>query len=343
MTRVLVADDSPTARALLAAILGGDPAVEVVGQATNGLEAVELTQRLRPQVVTMDVRMPGLDGFAATKEIMVTAPTPIVIVTATTDCQGVEVALHALRAGAVAALCKPPGPGTPGFEEASRQFVQTVKSMAQVKVVRHWRAAGPGPVPTRPPAGGGDREPVVAIAASTGGPAALQHLLSDLPGDFPAPVLLVQHITPGFTPGLAAWLNAGCDLRVKVAEPGERAAPRTVYLAPDDHHLGLSARRTILLSDGPRVGGFRPSGTFLFEAVARSAGSSAVAVVLTGMGEDGAAGLRAVRQAGGRVIAQDEQSSVVFGMPRAAIVAGLADHVLPLSQIAPRLVQLVHV
>jgi two-component system chemotaxis response regulator CheB len=211
-----------------------------------------------------------------------------------------------------------------------------------VKVVRHWRPAPPRPggTPLRA-ASAAQRRRLVAIATSTGGPGALQGLLSGLSADFSAPILVVQHITVGFTPGLAAWLNSVCDLQVKVAEHGEPLAPHTVYLAPDDRHLGVSPMPTILLSSAPPIGGFRPSGTFLFESVARAFGAAAIALILTGMGEDGVEGLRAVRQTGGRILAQDEESSVVFGMPGAAIAAGLADLVLPLEAMAARLVELV--
>jgi two-component system, chemotaxis family, protein-glutamate methylesterase/glutaminase len=340
MIKVLVVDDSDTARALLAAVLRADPGVEVVGEARDGAEAVALTQRLRPDVVTMDLHMPRLDGFAATKEIMITAPTPIVIVTSSTKASEAEGAVHALRVGAMAVLQKPPGPNAPGFAEAARQLVDTVKAMSQVKVVRHWR---PAPAPHRPRklTPGGPRAAAVAVATSTGGPAALQRLLGALPADFPAPLLVVQHITPGFTPGLVSWLNTVCDLRVKLAEHGEPLAAATVYLAPDHRHLGVTGRTAVAVSDAPPVGGFRPSGTFLFESVARAFGPAALAVILTGMGDDGVAGLRAVRQAGGRVLAQDEETSVVFGMPGAAVAANLADAVLPLDHIAPRLAELV--
>jgi two-component system chemotaxis response regulator CheB len=342
MFRVLVAEDSATARELLVAILRSDPELQVVGEASDGAEAVALAQRLRPDVVTMDIRMPRMDGFAATKEIMITIPTPIVIVTGSTKAREVEVAMHALRAGALAVLHKPRGPEAPAFEEAARQLVATVKAMAQVKVVRHWRPAPTRPGGTPPRAASAtQRGRLVAIATSTGGPGALQGLLSGLPVDFSAPILVVQHITAGFTPGLASWLNSVCGLQVKVAEHGEALAPHTVYLAPDDRHLGVSPTATLLLSSAPPIGGFRPSGTFLFESAARAFGAAAIALILTGMGEDGVEGLRAVRQAGGRILAQDEESSVVFGMPGAAIAAGLADLVLPPEALASRLVELV--
>jgi two-component system chemotaxis response regulator CheB len=344
MIRVLVVEDSPTARGLLVAILRSDPEIQVVGEAANGIEAVELTCELRPDVVTMDVRMPIMDGLEATKEIMATAPTPIVLITASLLIHDVDASMCALRAGALAVLPKPPGPESPGFDEAAQDLVAQVKAMSQVKVVRHWRRTGAAP---REAAAASSRSPapsrarVVAIATSTGGPAALHAVLADLPGDFPAPVLVVQHITAGFIAGLADWLTKGTDLHVKVAVDCEPLAAHTVYLAPDDHHLGVAANRTVALSRAPAVGGFRPSGTVLFESVAAAYGAAAVAVILTGMGEDGVAGLRAVRKAGGRVLAQDENTSVIFGMPGAAVAAGLADHVLPLERMAAHLVELV--
>jgi two-component system chemotaxis response regulator CheB len=342
MIRVLVADDSPTARALLVAILMSDPEIAVVAEARNGVEAVELTCKRRPDLVTMDVRMPGMDGFEATKEIMITAPTPILIVTSSIVIENVETSMHALRAGALAVLAKPAGPGAPGFEEAAQQLLVHVKALSQVKVVRHWRQRQRAEK-SRPGVRATSRVQAVAVATSTGGPAALHRLLADLPGDYPVPILVVQHISKGFAGGLADWLNKESPLHVKLAEEGETLAAHTVYLAPGDRHLGLSGPGTVQLACSPPVGGFRPSGTFLFQAAARAFGPAAVAVILTGMGDDGVEGLRAVRQAGGRSIAQDEKSSVIFGMPGSAVAAGLADQVLPLDAIAARLVELVGV
>jgi two-component system, chemotaxis family, protein-glutamate methylesterase/glutaminase len=342
MIRVLVAEDSETARALLVLILDADPEIEVVGQARDGVEAVELAQRLRPDVVTMDIHMPRLDGLAATVEIMITAPTPIVIVTAGARPGEVEGSLDMLRLGALDILMKPPGPDSPGFERAAGRLVSTIKAMSQVKVVRRWRSSPPPGIGSRPDRAFSARSKgrVVAIAASTGGPPALQRLLSGLPPEFSPPVLVVQHITQGFAGGLAHWLDSVCPLRVKLAEHGEPLAARTVYLAPDDRHLGVSDDLRVGLSDAGPIGGFRPSATFLFESVARVFGPSALAVILTGMGDDGVRGLRSVRRSGGRVIAQDELSSAVYGMPAAAIKAGVADVVLPIEEIPARLVAL---
>jgi two-component system chemotaxis response regulator CheB len=342
MIRVLVVDDSATARALLLEIFRRDPEIRTAGEAKDGVEAVEMTQRLRPDLVTMDMRMPRMDGFAATKEIMIVAPTPIVIVSASMKEREVEAAMQSLRAGAVALLRKPPGPESPDFEEAAVKLVAMVKAMAQVKVVRHWRSVTrpEPPLRTAPPRPA-RAKPVVAIAASTGGPAALHQILSQLPGDFPAPILVVQHNAPGFMPGLVSWLNASCAVAVKVAESDEPLKPHTAYFAPDEHHLGVSARGTTLLSNGPPISGFRPSATFLFDSAARVYGGSIVAVILTGMGEDGVAGLRVIRETGGRIIAQDESSSVVWGMPGAAVAAGLPHLLLPLEEIPSRLLEFV--
>jgi two-component system chemotaxis response regulator CheB len=334
--RVLVAEDSPTARALLVEILRSDHGLEVVGEAVNGLEAVEMTRRLRPDVVTMDIRMPLMDGLQATKEIMAETPTPIVIITASLERRDVELSMQALRAGALAVLSKPAGPGTPGFSEECPLLITKVKLMAGVKVVRRWRERPPA---GQRPAGRGAKPRLVAIAASTGGPAALQQLLSALPVGFPVPILVVQHIAPGFVAGLASWLDAVSPLEVRVAEEAEPLRSHHVYLAPDGRDLGVSDRETISLSVPRRGNG--SGATPLFESVARVYGASALAIILTGMGRDGAEGLAAIKRAGGRVIAQDEETSVVFGMPAAAIDAGLADLVLPISFIAPMLVDLI--
>jgi two-component system chemotaxis response regulator CheB len=340
MLRVLVAEDSPTARELLVEVLRSDPELTIAGEALDGADAVAMAKQLRPDVITMDIRMPKLDGFEATRQIMIEAPTSIVIVSSVYDEHDVQASMQALRVGALAVLPKPPGPESPDFEDHCRRLVQTVKAMSQVKVVRRW----PDRVLVEPaPLLAVDRTvpaQVAAIVASTGGPAALARILSNLSPDFELPILVVQHIASGFIDGFASWLNTSGTIPVRVAREGEPLRSGTVYVAPDHHHLGLRNRSTIALSRTQPVQGFRPSGTVLFESVAKIYGRTAVAVVLTGMGDDGVAGLRAVRQAGGRIIAQNEATSVVFGMPGAAIAAGLADLTLPIDAIASRLEEL---
>ena len=346
MVRVLLVDDSATARALVGAILRSDAEIEVVGEARDGAQGLELTKRLRPNLVLMDFQMPRLDGFEATRQIMSEAPTPIVVMSGTLDTRDVMVSMDAMRAGALAVVAKPPAPQSPEFERECRYLLSTIKAMAQVRTVRRIASAQPltgGEPLTARPRGAAltDKKRLVALAASTGGPAALHRVLTELPASFPVPILAVQHIALGFAEGLAGWLDKACKLTVKVAQHGEILQARTVYLSPDNRHLGVGPGDTILISDGPPIGGFRPSGNFLFESVARHVGAAAVGLIMTGMGDDGVAGLRQLRDAGGAVLAQDEESSVVFGMPRAAIQAGLPDQVVPLALIAARLTEFV--
>jgi len=341
MIRVLVAEDSRAERALLVSILESDPAIRVVGEAADGAQAVEMTLRLRPDLVTMDVHMPRLDGLEATREIMVRAPTPIVVVSSSVRPDDIALSLRATGAGALAAIAKPEGPASPRFEEDRAQLVAMVRAMADVKVVRRWGArpetavpAAPTPVPRAPVR-------LVAVAASTGGPVALQTLLSALPASFPVPVLVVQHMSRGFVEVLARWLGTATALRVKVAAAGERLVPGTVYLAPDDQHLGATPDGAVELSAAPPQEGFRPSASYLFRSSAAAYGESLLAVILTGMGSDGVRGLRAAREAGALVLAQDEESSVIYGMPREAVQAVVVGAVLPLESIGPRLASLV--
>jgi two-component system chemotaxis response regulator CheB len=356
MIRILVADDSATSRALLVGLFASEADFSVVGEATNGKEAVELAERLAPDLITMDVHMPVLDGLEATKQIMVRSPRPIIIVSHTARDDEVGLSLEATRAGALVVLAKPDGPSSPRFASDRRQIVSMVRAMAEVKVVRRHGAtsvplanmpasrvtAAPPPRSTPAAAATGFVQ-LIAIAASTGGPAAIQTILADLPRSFPVPILIVQHIARGFSSGLAHWLGGSTPLRVKLGELNESALPGTVYIAPDDLHMGCridaSGSIRIALDATPAFGTFRPSASHLFRSVAESLGANALSVILTGMGDDGIEGLRAAKAAGGRVIAQDEASSVIFGMPREAIRAGVVDAVVPLNLIARRLTE----
>ncbi len=333
--RTLVADDSATFRLLVSEILTPAEGFEIVCEASDGQEAVRCVEEHKPDLVLMDIRMPRMDGFTATRRIMADHPTPVVIVTAMSGAD-VHASLDALAVGALTLLPKPPGPTSPDFESARLRFLRTLRAMAGVKVVRRWSGRRPEPTPAARPAP--DRRTTgamraVGVAASTGGPGALRSLLGALPATFDTPILIVQHITDGFVGGLAHWLDQNTSLKVKVAEEGEPIRGRMAYLAPDDRHLGLAAGPVVALSDAPPIGGFRPSATHLFRSMAEELGAAAVALVLTGMGRDGVDGLQGLHAAGGRVLAQDEATSVVYGMPGAAVAEGLADTVLPLSEL----------
>ncbi|MFL5262028.1 MAG: chemotaxis-specific protein-glutamate methyltransferase CheB [Anaeromyxobacteraceae bacterium] len=336
MIRVVIADDMQASRALLEGIFKLEPGFDVVGRASDGAQAVALTRSLRPDLITMDAQMPGVDGFEATQQIMREVPTPIVVVSGQ-DVNAVGFALNAMKAGALAVVPKPTAPGSPEFEGEARHLLTMARAMAGVKLLPR---VAPRASPAAPPPRPRGRARIVAIAASTGGPPALSRILSELPADFRAPILVVQHIAEGFAEGLATWLAASSRLHVKVAEHGEPLLPATVYLAPDRRHLGVQGDR-VALADGPPIEGFKPSGSHLFESVARSYGPTALGLILTGMGRDGVQGLTALHAAGGTVVAQDKDSSVIFGMNGEAVLAGLTDEVLPLDALAYLLMQAV--
>lgn len=340
MIRVLLAEDSAVTREHLTHVLDADPALQVVGQARNGEEAVELVEALRPDVIVMDVQMPRVDGYEATRRIMERTPTPIVMVSA--HASKVEgKAFEALAAGALVLLNKPNGPGLPGSAGATMKLVATVKLMAEVKVVRRWPTGSSPPrrdVVTIQP---NRKIRVVAIGASAGGPPTIAEILAGLPADLSCPILVVQHIAAGFAGGLAEWLARSTSLAVKLAEPNEPARPGAVYVAPDDLHMGISATGRITLTDELEADGFRPSASYLMRSVARSYGAAALGVLLTGMGRDGADGLLELREQGAITIAQDKESSVVFGMPMEAIRLGAAEHVLPPRRISQAIKSLV--
>ena len=338
--RVLIAEDSPTTRALLTAILAGDAEIEVVGAACTGVEAVEMASRMRPDVVTMDIDMPEMNGLVATQRIMAEAPTPIVIISSTVRGRETQLSLDATAAGALCVIAKPESPLAPAFDDQARELLATVKAMAGVKVVRRWMRSGPVSTPVPFSRSGWtqkERVRIVAIAASTGGPAVLYDILGRMPANFAVPILVVQHMAHGFVGAFATWLDGGCGLRVQVAAHGTPLRGGTVYVAPDGAHLGVTARDAVEVRPGAPVGGFLPSATCLFESVSKRYGRSAAGVILTGMGGDGVAGLRRLHATGAPVLAQDEESSVIYGMPGEAVRAGVVTEVLSPRSIADRL------
>lgn len=350
MIRVLVVDDSAVLRQSTKFILESDPDLKVIGEATNGVDALDQVDRLRPDVITMDIRMPKMDGLEAIRQIMAVRPAPIVVVTSIDLDRELGVTAQATKLGAVSVLRRPESVASPNYRTFAASLIQQVKLMSDVKLVhrplegRDLRSAGLA----APPAGGfggvanrTTKTEIVAIGSSTGGPAALHKLLSGLPGSFPLPVVVVQHISFGFVKGLAEWLNDACQVRVKVAEQGERLQAGTVYIAPDECHLQVDRFNKISLSSADPVGGFRPSVTPLFQSVAHSYGAAAIGVILTGMGSDGAAGMLAMKQAGALNLAQDEATCVVFGMPKEAIALGAVQHVVPLDKMAAMIQSLI--
>ncbi len=436
--RVLIVDDSPLAGEVLTQILHRDAEIEVIGVARNGVEALEQVPQLKPDLITMDVWMPRMDGFATVEQLMAYHPTPILVITTSLARKDIDISLRMLAAGALDVIEKPARLDEVSWERACRALIQRVKVLARVRVVTHLKGrhignpdaalpptppqsampAGRGvkgeppiltpdtngvrvvgtplrpalpfppqngspggrmmpppappappardksptvradsalthmagrrrgsteplpPLPPHPPPGSGHRYQLVAIASSTGGPQALLKILQGLPREFQTPILIVQHIADGFTQGLADWLTREGGRPVRLAVEGERPPPGVVLLAPDGRHLLLNSDGHIALADEV-AREICPSADRMMRSLATALGDHTIAVILTGMGRDGADGMRALRLAGGYTIAQDEASSIIFGMPRAAILLGVIDEVLPLDRIAARLVRLI--
>lgn len=361
MIEVLVVDDSPVAREVLAHIFQRDPEIRVVGLLKNGEEALEFLKETKPDVITMDLHMPGMDGFETTRRIMETYPTPVVIVSGSHDPDEMSRTFRAMEAGALAILERPPGIGAPEHEDAVRELVQTVRLMAEVKVVRRWARARqapqahgassprPGPgfsAPSLPPAPSlANHSPrrniaLVVIGGSTGAPLVLQTILGGLPGEFPLPVLIVQHMAAGFLQGFVHWLNQSSRVPVHLAEQGSHLLPGYAYVAPDGFQMKVvGGGRVALTQDGP-LNGHKPSVSYLFRSAAEVYGEKVAAVLLTGMGRDGAVEIKMLREMGGLTIVQDEESSVVPGMPGEAIRLQAAEYIFPPDLIAHLLLSL---
>lgn len=341
MIRVLVVEDSPVARELLTHILHSDDAIQVIGSAENGRKAVEFMSRNKPDLITMDIHMPEMDGFEATRIIMETNPVPIVIVTGSCDAGELETSFRAIEAGALTVLQKPLGMGDPDHEKNARNLIATVKLMSEIKVVRRWTQTPQ----RRPPL---HREPLVhlgpedrprrvelvAMGASAGGPSVIERILAGLPREFPSPILIVQHMAEGFIQGFAEWLGKTSPLPVQVPFHGSRAQPGHVYIAPDGHQMRMEAAGRISCTADCPENGIRPSVSYLFRWAAEVFGRNSVGVLLTGMGRDGALELRMMREKGAVTIAQDEESSAVFGMPGEAVRLEAATYVLPPDKIS---------
>lgn len=347
MINVLIVEDSIVVRELLKHIFNSDPEINVIGTACNGREAVDFVQRTKPDVITMDIIMPVMNGFEATRAIMETCPVPIVIVSASWDPQEVEKTFQAIEAGAVAALEKPRGMGDPRYEEGAKEIIETIKLMSEVKVIKRMARDKKKPViastvPAISSINPGSTDiKIVTIGASTGGPQTLHTILSLLRPDFPVPITIVQHIAAGFVTGFIDWLNRSLEIPVQLATKGEKLLKGRIYMAPDGFHFGVDEDGRVKLSDTEKENFVCPSVSYMFRSILGVYGKSAIGVLLTGMGKDGAEELKLMKDSGAITIAQDKESSVVHGMPGEAIKIGGAVHILPPVKIAEMLNKLV--
>lgn len=362
--KILIVEDSPVALIILKRIFASSEEIEIVGTATNGLEGLELIPQLEPDVICTDLHMAKMNGLEFTREVMVNYPRPILVISASVQERDTANVFKLLEAGAVDVFPKPETGLKSDYEKLRQELINKVKVLSGVKVFtlhRNRRNAEEqkqkdhklikitpeGQLPkayAKPssllvtPYSRGSTIKLVAIGASTGGPQALQTILTEFPPNFPVPTICVQHISEGFLNGLVTWLDSQSRIKVKIPSAGELLEPGVIYFPPEGHHLEVSSNGRCVCSATPAVGGHRPSISVTFNSVAKQFGSKAAGVLLTGMGRDGADGLLAIAGAGGLTIAQNQATSVVFGMPKEAIALGAAQHILPINAIAPLLI-----
>ncbi|MDP1875765.1 chemotaxis-specific protein-glutamate methyltransferase CheB [Phenylobacterium sp.] len=341
--RVMIVEDSLVVRELLSHIIGRDPRFVIAAAVASAEEALAEIPRVRPDVISMDIRLPGMDGLEATAQIMADHPTPIVVIADAVEDASLRISMNALKAGALTVVEKPAGPSNASYERLADTICTQLYIMSSVPVIRRRSIGTPRDVrsalrPTSP--GAFERLDFLALAASTGGPPALAKVLGALPASFPAPVLLVQHMGTAFMEGFARWLDGLTALRVVLAEDGVMAQAGCVYVAPGDRHLAIRSSGVLRITQDPPVSGQRPSANILFGALAEAAPTRTVAALLTGMGEDGAQGLSRLSQGGAHTIAEHASTAVVNGMPAAAVRLRAARDILPLDLIGPRIIQL---
>ncbi|TAK73921.1 MAG: chemotaxis-specific protein-glutamate methyltransferase CheB [Gammaproteobacteria bacterium] len=344
MINILIADDSATETLILRKIFESESDMKVIGYAKNGKEAVDLVARLKPTIVTMDIQMPVMDGIEAIRQIMSQHPTPIVVISSKLNDEAMTVSFNALDAGALSVLDKPVDITSPAFDKIRQRIVNSVRSMSEIKVVKrrfHPKSKHKKLIVSKPLLPAAHDFEIIAIGTSVGGPQALKQILSELPADFPVPIVVVQHMTPGFISGFVKWLNDNTSLVVKEAQNQELLQAGNVYFAPDGCHLqierGKEAPRAKLIKGLP-VSGFYPSATVLLQSVAESYGKNAIGLLLTGMGYDGAHGLLELKGAQGHTLIQDPDSAVVFGMAAVAQSLNAVDKVVDLGKIAGYLI-----
>ena len=340
--RLLVVDDSPSIRAVIRAMVEGDEVIRIVGEAGSGGEAVEMARTLRPGVILMDVQMPEMDGIEATERIMASEPVPIIAFSAFTWGVEAKASIEMLAAGALDVMAKPDLAGEGAVKESSRLLRKKIRSAYGVAVVRHLRRAAPRIHERDEPAGpsASARFEALGVGASTGGPTALRDLFSALPADFPLPILAVQHITPGFTAGFVEWLRQHTPLEVRVAKDQDRAVPGSILFAPEGRQLEALPHGAVRATSRKPSGVHLPSADILLSSLASATRGRCIGVLLTGMGSDGAEGLLDIRRAGGFTLAQDEETCVVFGMPREAVRRGAVDRSMAPASMAQLLLRM---
>ncbi|MCP3933725.1 MAG: chemotaxis-specific protein-glutamate methyltransferase CheB [Bacteroidetes bacterium] len=345
MIRILIVDDSNVSVLILQKIFDTQDDIQVVGVANNGREAIHLNTKLKPDLITMDINMPVMDGFEATRVIMSTNPTPIVIISAYIQKNEAGINFKALEEGALAVLDKPGDINQPEFENNCVEIIETIRAMVEVKLVRRTHRISKNnnfkPNDSNPES----QYKIIGLVSSTGGPQTLNEIFSSLPISFPVPIVVVQHISPSFINGLINWLQGQTLLKIKLATHNEILKSGCIYFAPDDYHLKITQSNGEFysqLNNSDPVNRFRPSGTILLNSLSQACGNNAIAGILTGMGSDGAEGMDMLHKNGAHTFVQDEDSCIVYGMPSAALSLDCVDKVVPLSAIAKHILTLVN-
>ncbi|HAM52747.1 MAG TPA: chemotaxis response regulator protein-glutamate methylesterase [Nitrospiraceae bacterium] len=324
--RVLIVDDSCLAQELISSVLSVDKQIQIVGQATNGREAIEKTRGLKPDIVLMDIEMPVMNGIEAIEHIMATNAVPILVVTAQSDA---HTAYTAISKGALDLIPKPDV-----NLNSSHEFIRKVKLLSEIKVITHIKGKQALNIPLRPMALDKHSDRIIAIASSTGGPRALLTIFSTLPGDLPCPIVVAQHIPDGFAKGLADWFSRSSQLHLKLAEQGESLQAGVIYISPSESNMEVNSAKRISLVERDPGDIYRPSCDILLSSAARIYGNKSIGIILTGMGHDGTAGIKNIYKAGGLTIAQDETTSSIFGMNKVAIESGCISKILTIDEIA---------
>lgn len=343
MIKVLVVEDSPTVQELMKYILTSDDEIEVIGTASNGVEALKFLETVKPDVITMDINMPYMNGFKATERIMETNPVPVIMLTALFDTTDVEKTFEAIQAGAVTVIEKPVSIYHPNYKEVCNNIIKNVKLMSEIKVVRRKFRKDISYKNAQCQSKSSNEfvnKKIVAIGVSTGGPPILNNIFSKLKKDINVPILVVQHMTPGFINGLVEWLRQETKIPIHIAEDGQTILAGHIYFAPDDYHMEIGYNGKIALNKNDKINGLRPTVSYLFSSIANIYGRNSIGVLLSGMGRDGVEELKVLRDKGAITIAQDKESSVVYGMPGEAVKINAATYILSPEKIADLLNEL---